>query len=42
MEKVFQEKVIDRFIEDYQHGKTPNPCVECNTFVKFGALFEKA
>ncbi|AXX16417.1 tRNA 2-thiouridine(34) synthase MnmA [Leptospira borgpetersenii] len=42
MEKVFQEKVIDRFIDDYQHGKTPNPCVECNTFVKFGALFEKA
>ncbi|EMF84234.1 tRNA (5-methylaminomethyl-2-thiouridylate)-methyltransferase [Leptospira weilii serovar Topaz str. LT2116] len=42
MEKVFQEKVIDRFIDDYRHGKTPNPCVECNTFVKFGALFEKA
>ncbi|EMM71226.1 tRNA (5-methylaminomethyl-2-thiouridylate)-methyltransferase [Leptospira weilii str. 2006001855] len=42
MEKVFQEKVIDRFIDDYRRGKTPNPCVECNTFVKFGALFEKA
>ncbi|EMP82277.1 tRNA (5-methylaminomethyl-2-thiouridylate)-methyltransferase [Leptospira santarosai str. CBC1531] len=42
MEKIFQEKVIDRFIDDYRNGKTPNPCVECNTFVKFGALFEKA
>lgn len=42
MEKVFGEKVIQRFIHDYQDGKTPNPCVECNTFVKFGALFEKA
>lgn len=42
MEKLFQEKVIDRFINDYKEGKTPNPCVECNTFVKFGALFEKA
>ncbi|EPG75720.1 tRNA (5-methylaminomethyl-2-thiouridylate)-methyltransferase [Leptospira fainei serovar Hurstbridge str. BUT 6] len=42
MEKVFQEKVIDRFVNDYKDGKTPNPCVECNTFVKFGALFEKA
>ncbi|TGN02220.1 tRNA 2-thiouridine(34) synthase MnmA [Leptospira dzoumogneensis] len=42
MEKLFQEKVIDRFVNDYMEGKTPNPCVECNTFVKFGALFEKA
>jgi tRNA-specific 2-thiouridylase len=42
MEKVFGEKVIDRFINDYKNGMTPNPCVECNTFVKFGALFEKA
>ncbi|PJZ70321.1 tRNA 2-thiouridine(34) synthase MnmA [Leptospira perolatii] len=42
MEKLFQEKVIDRFVNDYKDGKTPNPCVECNTFVKFGSLFEKA
>jgi tRNA-specific 2-thiouridylase len=42
MEKIFEEKVIDRFVQDYQNGMTPNPCVECNTFVKFGALFEKA
>lgn len=42
MEKLFGEKVINRFINDYTNGLTPNPCVECNTFVKFGALFEKA
>lgn len=42
MEKVFGERVIDRFISDYKDGRTPNPCVECNTFVKFGALFEQA
>ncbi|MCG6145204.1 tRNA 2-thiouridine(34) synthase MnmA [Leptospira bandrabouensis] len=42
MEKVFGERVIDRFINDYKDGRTPNPCVECNTFVKFGALFEQA
>lgn len=42
MEKLFEEKVIDRFIQDYSNSLTPNPCVECNTFVKFGALFEKA
>ncbi|HMV44946.1 MAG TPA: tRNA 2-thiouridine(34) synthase MnmA, partial [Leptospiraceae bacterium] len=41
MEKIFGDKVIDRFISDYQNGMTPNPCVECNTFVKFGSLFEK-
>lgn len=42
MEKEFQEKVIDRFILDYQKGRTPNPCVECNTHIKFGALWEKS
>ncbi len=42
MEKVFGERVIERFISDYKDGRTPNPCVECNTFVKFGALFEQA
>lgn len=42
MEGLFQEKVIDRFILDYRSGRTPNPCVECNTHVKFGALFQKA
>ncbi|MCS7204891.1 MAG: tRNA 2-thiouridine(34) synthase MnmA [Leptospiraceae bacterium] len=42
MEKVFKEKVIDRFVLDYQKARTPNPCVDCNSFVKFGALWEKA
>lgn len=42
MEQVFKEKVMDRFVNDYSTGRTPNPCVECNTFVKFGSLFEKA
>ncbi len=42
MEEVFQEKVMDRFVSDYASGRTPNPCVECNTFVKFGSLFEQA
>jgi len=42
IEKAFKEKVMDRFVLDYTTGRTPNPCVECNTFVKFGILFEKA
>ena len=38
----FKSCVVDRFISDYRHGKTPNPCVECNKCIKFGKLFEVA
>jgi tRNA-specific 2-thiouridylase len=38
----FAEQVIDRFVDDYRNGRTPNPCVNCNRFVKFDALLEKA
>ena len=38
----FKEKVIDYFVEDYLHGRTPNPCIECNNHIKFGMLSEKA
>ncbi len=41
MEKDFHEKVIAPFISDYQNAKTPNPCVHCNTFIKFGDFFKK-
>lgn len=39
---IFKEKVIDNFLNEYQLGRTPNPCVECNKYVKFGALLKKA
>ena len=39
---IFRERVICNFIEEYQRGRTPNPCVECNRNVKFGALLERA
>jgi len=39
---VFQQTVIDNFIEEYRRGRTPNPCIRCNQFVKFGALLTKA
>ncbi|MBS0618460.1 MAG: tRNA 2-thiouridine(34) synthase MnmA [Spirochaetes bacterium] len=42
MEGDFRENVIDPFIADYQNGLTPNPCVHCNTFIKFGEFYEKA
>lgn len=39
---LFQEKVIDYFIHEYMSGKTPNPCIACNQYVKFAALLHKA
>ncbi len=38
----FAEKVIAPFIEDYKRGRTPNPCINCNRYIKFDALLEKA
>ena len=38
----FKEKVIDTFVDEYLHGRTPNPCIECNNHIKFGMLSEKA
>lgn len=38
----FKENVIDNFIEEYKSGRTPNPCVVCNKFLKFGAFLKKA
>lgn len=40
--QVFQEKVIDYFTCTYFSGKTPNPCMICNTKIKFGVLLETA
>ena len=38
----FGEKVIDRFVRIYQAGGTPNPCIDCNRYMKFGKLFQRA
>jgi tRNA-specific 2-thiouridylase len=35
-------KIIDYFAEEYARGRTPNPCVQCNTWLKFGKLIEYA
>ncbi len=37
-EDEFRRAVVDRFVEDYRSGRTPNPCVACNNFVKLGTL----
>lgn len=38
----FKEYVIDDFINCYKNCKTPNPCIECNKYMKFGLMYEKA
>ena len=38
----FAECVIDRFVSAYEHGITPNPCIDCNRYLKFDKLFERA
>lgn len=38
----FKEYVIDDFINCYKNCRTPNPCIECNKYLKFGIMYEKA
>ena len=38
----FKEHVINDFIDAYANQRTPNPCIECNKYLKFGSMYEKA
>lgn len=40
--ELFKERVIEDFIDCYSNCKTPNPCIECNKYMKFGHMWEKA
>ena len=42
LEKVYKREVADYLIREYEKGRTPNPDVMCNKFVKFGAFFDEA
>ena len=42
MQKALNKQVIVDFCQQYSKGRTPNPCVRCNQFIKFGALLKKA
>ncbi len=41
-EDEFQKYVIDDFVNCYKNCKTPNPCIECNKYLKFGVFYQKA
>ncbi len=38
----FQEQVIDYFVQEYLHGRTPNPCIACNRRVKWESLLKRS
>lgn len=38
----FEQKIIDKFIRSYEAGWTPNPCIDCNRYMKFDQLYERA
>jgi len=42
LESAFGRDVVDDFVNEYAHGRTPIPCVRCNTFTKFRDLVSKA
>jgi tRNA-specific 2-thiouridylase len=41
-EREFRRHVIDYFVAEYEHGRTPNPCLACNQYVKFDFLLRRA
>ena len=42
LEEAFEREVIAYFCEEYERGRTPNPCILCNERIKFGSLLERA
>ena len=42
MRDIFRHRVQDRFAAVYEAGETPNPCIDCNRELKFGAMLERA
>ncbi|RJR32184.1 tRNA 2-thiouridine(34) synthase MnmA [Candidatus Parcubacteria bacterium] len=39
--KKFKQNVVDKFLHEYRKGKTPNPCINCNKFIKFDLLLKR-
>lgn len=42
LREAFESHIVKDFVEQYMRGRTPNPCVLCNTFIKWGALLHRA
>ncbi len=42
MRATFERRVVDKFVRTYEDGRTPNPCIDCNRYLKFGALLDYA
>lgn len=42
LKEEFKKTVIDDFVSEYSQGRTPNPCIQCNRFVKFSLFLQKA
>lgn len=42
MQKELEKLVIKDFLQEYLNGRTPNPCIRCNQYIKFDALLKKA
>jgi tRNA-specific 2-thiouridylase len=40
--EIFEDKVVDYFCAEYLKGRTPNPCIACNRYIKFESLLQKA
>lgn len=38
----FKDKVIDYFIDEYKRGRTPNPCIACNRYIKWQSLLDRS
>ena len=42
MRSTFEQHVVDKFVRTYEEGRTPNPCIDCNRYLKFDALLAHA
>jgi tRNA-specific 2-thiouridylase len=40
--KPFEAQVIERFVSEYAEGRTPNPCIDCNRYIKFESMLKRA
>ncbi len=40
--EIFHQRVIEAFLDEYAAGRTPNPCINCNQYLKFGVLWQWA